>query len=171
MASNFGNTSRKLYFDVILPATRNSQSFLCTQYTAGTPGDRYGALLKSVQAVTGSSSPTTKRARAVSAWFQPSAVTAQNVTTPINQLFAVAFVNPTLNANYSTALAGLPYRTVGGAAVTNKEGNEAIYGTAGIQRHFSVQVFKVRAASGIGFGGTISSHGVLYVQRQHSIEV
>lgn len=171
MASNQGNRSRKLYFDVILPATRNSQTFLCTQYTAGTPGDRYGCLLTVQQSATGSTPPTKKRALAVSAWFQPSAVTPQNVTTPINEMFATAFIAPTANKNSSTALAGLPYLTVGGTAVANKAGNEAIFGTAGTARHFGVQVFKVRAASGIGFGGTITSHGVLYVQRQHSVEV
>lgn len=172
MSANQGNTSRRLYFDVVLPATRNSQSFLCTQFTAGTPGDRYGCLLRALEAATGSTPATGKRAKAVAAWYQPAGFSAQNVTTPINELFAVAFISPIANANYSTEQTKLPYLTVGNTAVANKAGNEAIYSvTAGTYRHFGVQVFKQRAASGIGFGGTISSHGVLYVQRPHSIEV
>jgi hypothetical protein len=55
---------------------------------------------------------------------------------------------------------------VGGASVPNNAGHEAIYGTAGSVRHFSVQVRKLTLA-----GGALSVHGVLYVQRQHSIEV
>jgi len=172
MSANQGNTSRRLYFDVILPATRNSQSFLCTQFTAGTPGDRYGCLLKALEAATGSTPPSVKRAKAVSAWYQPVGVTPQNVTTPINEMFSVAFISPIANANYATEQTKLPYLTVGNTVVGNKAGNEAIYSvTSGTYRHFAAQVFKVRAASGIGFGGTISSHGVLYVQRPHSIEV
>lgn len=172
MASNQGNTSRRLYFDVIFPATRHSQTFLCTQFTAGTPGDRYGCLLRALEAATGSTPPSAKRAKAVSAWYQPSGVTPLSVTTPVNELFSVAFISPTLNGNYTTELTKLPYLTVGNTAVVNKEGNEAIYSvTAGTLRHFGVQVFKVRATSGIGYGGTITSHGVLYVQRPHSIEV
>ena len=171
MATNLGNKSRKLYFDVIFPATRHSQTFLCTQLTAGTPGDRYGCLLKELEACTGSTPPTTKRARAVSAWYQPSGFSVLNVTTPVSEQFAVSFIAPIANANPTTQQTQLPYVTVGGATIANKAGNEAIYGTAGILRHFGVQVLKVRATSGIGYGGSITSHGVCYVQRQHSIEV
>lgn len=171
MSTNQGNKRNKLYFDVNLPATRVSQTFLCTQFTAGTPGDRYGGLLQVLEACTGSSPATQKALREVGAWYQPAAIAAQNVTTPINEAFGAAFIGPTANKNAASALTGLPYLTVGGSAVAAKAGHSAVFGTTGSPRHFGVQVFKVRAASGIGFGGTISSHGVLYVQRQHSLEV
>lgn len=172
MATNQGNTSRRLYFDVIFPATRHSQTFLCTQFTAGTPGDRYGCLLKALEAATGSSQPSLKRSRAVSAWFQPAGITPNTNTTPVNELFSVAFISPVANGNYTTEQTKLPYLTVGNTVVANKAGNEAIYSvTSGTYRHFGVQVFKVRATTGIGYGGVITSHGVLYVQRPHSIEV
>lgn len=172
MSSNFKTTSRKLYFDAIFPATRHSQTFLCTQFTNGTPGDRYGMLLRALEACTGSSPPMQKRSRAVSAWYQPSGFSAQNVTTPINEQFSVAFIAPVANGNYTTEQSKLAYLTVGNTFVANKTGNEAIYSvTNGTTRHFAVQVFKNRATSGIGYGGTITSHGVLYVARHHSIEV
>jgi hypothetical protein len=166
MASNFGNKTKKLYFDVALPTTRTSQSFLCTQFTAGTPGDRYGALLAALEACTGSTPPGIKQRRAVSAWFQAAGYAGQNATTPIAPC-GVAFVSPTANGN-NLSLTQLRYLTVGGSQVANKMGNEAIYGTAGSLRHFSVQVSKARAGS---VGGTVTMHGVLYVQRQHTIEV
>jgi hypothetical protein len=172
MSANQGNTSRRLYFDVIFPATRHSQTFLCTQFTAGTPGDRYGCLLRALEAATGSTSPQVKRSRAVSAWYQPSGLTPLSATTPINEMFAVSFIAPIANGNYTTEQTKLPYLTVGNTAVINKVGNEAIYSvTSGLTRHFAVQVFKARATSGIGYGGSITSHGVLYVQRPHSIDV
>jgi hypothetical protein len=164
MSANQGNTSRRLYFDVDLPATRHSQSFLCTQFTAGTPGDRYGCLLRALEACTGSTVPSIKRSRAVSAWFQASGLTASNVTTPSD--FAVAFIAPVANANYTTDQTQLGYLTVGNTAVVTKVGHEAIYSvTSGIIRHFAVQVSKARAGTGV------TTHGVLYVQRPHSIEV
>lgn len=171
MSANQGTTAKKLYFDIALTTTRNSQSFLCTQFTAGTPGDRYGRLLRVLEALTASSPSNKKAEREVSAWYQPAAFTALNVTTPINEQFATSFIGPVANGNYATQQTQLPYLTVGGGAVAAKAGHSAVFGTTGILRHFGVQVFKVRAASGIGFGGTISSHGVLYVARQHSIEV
>lgn len=164
MSANQGNTSRRLYFDVLLPATRHSQSFLCTQFTAGTPGDRYGCLLRALEAATGSTTPSIKRSRAVSAWFQAAGVSATNVTTPND--FAVAFIAPIANGNYSTDQTQLDYLTVGNTAVSGKSGHEAIYSvTNGQLRHFGVQVFKARATA------AITAHGVLYVQRPHSIEV
>lgn len=167
MASNLGNKARKLYFDANLTATITNQSFLCTQFTAGTPGDRYGSLLTALEACTGSSLSGIKQRRAVSAWFQPARVVAQSATTPLNILMGVRFVQPTSNGTNKAALTGLPYLTVGGAAVAAKIGQEAIYGTAGSLRHFAVQVQKLRSLG----GGNITVAGVLYVQRQHSIEV
>lgn len=173
MATNFKQKSNKLYFDVQLPNTRVSQSFLCTQFTAGSVGDRYGCLLKELENCTGSTPAFIKRSRAVSAWFSPTDIAGANATTPLGAVsFDVAFVQPTANGNNLT-LTKLSYLTVGGTAVANKIGNEAIYGTAGSIRHFSVQVVKNRGAAGLSAaeGGAITAHGVLYVQRQHSIEV
>lgn len=167
MASNLGNKVKKLYFDANLTATITNQSFLCTQFTAGTPGDRYGALMQAMEACTGSTQSGMKQRRAVSAWFQPSRIVAANATTPLNILMGVRFVQPTSNGTNKAALTGLPYLTVGGGAVAEKIGQEAIYGTAGSLRHFAIQVQKLRSLS----GGAITVAGVLYVQRQHTIEV
>lgn len=164
MAANFGTRAQKLYFDVTMAATATNASFPCTQITAGTPGDRYGRLLQVLEALTGSSPPNIKARRAVSAWFQAVAFSPANATTP-NAAFAVRFISPTGRGSNQATLASLPYLTIGGNSVTNKAGSEAIYGTAGILRHFSVQVQKRISA------GTVSAHGVLYVQRQHTIEV
>lgn len=169
MAANQGNKPRKLYFDANLGSTTTNQVFLCTQFTAGTPGDRYGGLLDALEACTGSTLPAIKRSRAVSAWFQAGAVAGANATTPLNAMLGVQFVQPTANGTNKT-LTALSYLTVGNASVAGKLGNEAIYGTAGSLRHFAVQVRKFRG-SGVGGGGTVSVGGVLYVQRQHSIEV
>jgi hypothetical protein len=173
MAANHGKKIRKLYFDVALPVTRTSQTFACTQFAAGTAGDRYGALLQALETVTGSAPPGIKQQRTVSAWFQPTAILGTNTTTPVMP-YTVSLVAPTSNvANASGALGNnlsltaLPYLTVGGASVASKAGHEAIYGTAGILRHFAVQVAKAFA---LGVPA-VTTHGVLYVQRQHSIEV
>lgn len=164
MAKNQGNTSRRLYFDVQLPGTRHSQTFLCTQFTAGTPGDRYGCLLRALEAATGSTTPQVKRSLAVGAWFQATGLAAGSVTTPSD--FAVAFIYPVANGNYATDQTKMAYLTVGNMPVLDNVGNEAIYSiTSGLTRHFAVQVSKARETAGI------TAHGVLYVQRPHSLEV
>lgn len=168
MATNLKNKSKKLYFDVLLADASTNASFPCTQINASTPGDRYGCLLPALHALTGSAPSGIKRAASVSAWFQPAAIGLTNTTTPLNgALFQVRFVQPTSRGINQTGLQALPYLTVGGASLPNMAGHEAIYGTAGSVRHFSVQVRKVLAPA----GGTVSVHGALYVQRQHSIEV
>jgi hypothetical protein len=166
MATNLKNRSKKLYFDVLLADASTNASFPCTQIVASTPGDRYGCLLEAAIALTGSAASGKKRANAVSAWFEPSAFALENATTPVDFLFSTRFVQPTSRGINQTGLQALPYLTVGGASVPNNAGHEAIYGTAGSVRHFSVQVRKLTLA-----GGALSVHGVLYVQRQHSIEV
>lgn len=170
MAANHGQKAKKLYFDARLGSTTTNQVFLCTQFTVGTPGDRYGTLLDAMEACTGSTLPGIKQRRAVGAWFQASDIAGANATTPLTAMMGVQFVQPTANGTNKTALTALPYLTVGGASVVGKAGNEAIYGTAGSLRHFSVRIQKLRG-TGSGGGGTVSVGGVLYVQRQHSIEV
>ena len=168
MATNLKNRSKKLYFDVLLADASTNASFPCTHIVASTPGDRYGCLLPALHALTGSAPSGVKRAAVVSAWFAPNALASTNTTSPLNgALFSVRFVQPTSRWINQTGLQALPYLTVGGASVPNNAGHEAIYGTAGSIRHFSCQVRKLLAPA----GGTVSVHGVLYVQRQHSIEV
>lgn len=161
MATNQGRKIRKLYFDVAMHTGVTSAAFLCTQFTAGTPGDRYGSLLQAALAATGSTPPGIKQKLAVSAWFQPSQVNGAAST--ISDYFPVDFVGANLTSR-------LPYLTVGNAAVATKAGQEAIYSvTSGIARDFGVRVRKVRASGTAD--SLVSVNGVLYVQRQHSIEV
>lgn len=181
MAANQGKKIRKLYFDVGLPATRTSQAFACTQFAAATPGDRYGALMQALEAATGSTPSGIKQQRTVSAWFQSAAAVMENTTTPV-PVYNVNFVQPTTNVSNVSGTLGnnlnlnpLAYFTLGLSVtsglqrvVPSKAGHEAIFGTAGILRHFAVQISKARAAS---VGGSVTVHGVLYVQRQHTIEV
>lgn len=152
--------ANKLYFDVHLSGSQTNRSVLATAFTAGSPGDRYGSLLQPLESCTTDSPLGVQRSRAVSAWFQPVAIEGQNATTSTNLAFAVRFVQPTVPGANQSGLQSL--QGVG----FNADGAEAIYGTAGTLRNFSVQVQKRKAA-----GGTISVSGVLYVQRQHSIEV
>jgi hypothetical protein len=164
MATNQGRQAKKLYFDVLLTATRSSQSFLCTQFTAGTPGDRYGSLLKALEACTASTPAGVRQQRAVGAWFAASFYGPQNTTTAQPRV-TTTFVQPTANGN-NLSLTSLPYVTSGGT-VANKIGQTATDSvTSGVLRHFGVQVSKTNLP-----GGTVSVRGVLYVQRQHSIEV
>lgn len=154
--------ANKLYFDVSIGSAQTNRSFLCTKFTAGSPGDRYGSLFDPVESCTASTPLAIKRSRAVGAWFVPTMVAGQNATTALNlAFFAVKFVQPTVPGANQT-LARLPYPNVD----ANWRGTEAIYGTAGVLRNFSVQIQKNKAA-----GGTITVTGVLYVQKQHSIEV
>jgi hypothetical protein len=158
MASNLGNKAKKLYFDVALTAT--NQSFLCTQFAPTTPGDRYGSLLAALENCTGGTVSKIKQSRAVRAYFVPgNAFTGKNMP-------AVNFVQPTVNGTGKGALTFLPYMTSPGATIAGFAGHEAIYGTAGSVRHFSVLL---QASTVLGEGESVN--GVLCVERQHSIEV
>lgn len=157
MAVNQGTKAKKLYFDVALAAT--NQSFLCTQFAPTTPGDRYGSLLAALETCTGGTLPAIKRSRAVRAYFVPgNAFSGKNMP-------AINFVQPTVNGTGKGVLAFLPYMTAG-STVGQFVGHEAIYGTGGNLRHFSVLL---QASTVLEEGETIN--GVLCVERQHSIEV
>lgn len=170
---NFKAKALKLYFDVTMADAITNAVFPCTQITNGTPGDRYGHLLDVNEACIGGTPPQVKARRAVSAWFQPVGSAGLNATTPLAFLYDVRFVQPTSAGTNKAALLGLPFFT--GATTTTvpgKIGAEAIYGTNGSLRHFAVQVQKRHnTGAGVIGLGTLSVHGVLYVQRQHSIEV
>jgi hypothetical protein len=152
-----GQRGKKLYFDVQFTATRRSQTFACTPFRTGLPGDRFGAFLSPLEACTGSSPGGVAQSREVGAWFQPSSLPASTALG-----FDVMFVAPTVGNNI--AVSGLPFLTAGGAGVSAKLGQSAIFGTAGQLRQFSVFVAKQRVV-------TAAATGVLYVQRQHGIEV
>ena len=160
-------TSKKLYFNITWAtgATASHKFIPCTPFRASTTfGDRYGALLEALAAVTGNSPNTAKRAGAVAAWFAPSQGTAGAITTAGGGVL-IDFVAPTYNVTgNSTAVPLLPYLSIDGTSVARNKGKDTIYGTLGQQRHFSIRLERPITA-------TATFSGVLYVQRQHSIEV
>jgi hypothetical protein len=176
MATNFKAKHRKLYFDVTMGGDHlSAAAFVCTQFTNGTKGDRYGNLLDVLPALTGSANNSVKAQSAVSAWFQPNTA---GITAAAP--WAVDFVGVTATMQSGplpvvglgsavAALHGLPYLTAGTfTPLAQFSGHEAIYGTtalsAGAPRHFAVRMRRRGAA-------TCTVSGTLYVQRQHSIEV
>lgn len=158
------NKTNKLYFDVTATTSENI-TFLCTPFTSICFGDRFGSALAPLEACTGSTPPTVKQQREVSAWFS-------GTTTSSNA--AVKFVAPTSTAANCTGHAGtnlslavLPFLTVGGT-VTTKAGHSAVFAGAnasvGVMRHFCVQLL-----AAVNESGTLS--GTLFVHRQHTVEV
>lgn len=162
--------AKKLYFDVAFSGTTSRAFFPCTQVTATTPGDRYGALLDALEALTGGSNPRTKQQRAVSAWFVPagSSQAGSAWSAGSGAQVAVDFVQPTLLVLNNVAPTRIQYLNPGGTVNTSKPGQDAIYGTLGILRHFSVRLRRPNAGT-TAFGQSL--RGTLYVQRQHSLEV
>lgn len=169
MATNFKAKRKKLYFDI--PLNRNATNFVvtCTQFTAGTPGDRYGNLLEALMALSGSTPPPVRTRNAVSAWYVPNLIVVSNATSLGNTPVMVEFCQPTARGSGVAALKLLPYLTAGTLTPLNQfSGHEAIYSiTAGTLRHFAVRVRR-RVTS---VQGGVSISGTLCVQRQHSLEV
>jgi len=170
MATNLKQTRRKLYFDIAFNRAATNVVVPCTQITNGTPGDRYGGLLATLEACQGGTPSAIKAKNAVSAWFQPNFISLSNASNAAlgPKPFAVDFVSPKAAGTNVTATA-LPYLTGtangGVTVVAALAGHEAIYSiTAGTPRNFSCRVRRP-GASGVSVSGT------LYVQRQHSIEV
>lgn len=166
MSTTTPTIRRKLYFDFNIGGTATRQIFPCTQFRAGlTMGERYGGALQALEALTGSSPAASKAQRAVSAYV----VLANDQTNPITSVggtLYVDFIGPTIGNN-AGGITRIAYQTVGGT-LFQKAGQDAIYGTAGVLRHFSVRVRR----SGITTGDINQTiRGVLYVSRQHSIEV
>lgn len=169
---SYTQPAKKLYFNLTWASGATSGAPV-TKFVPCTPfrpsltfGDRYGSLLEPLAAVTGNSPNTLKRAGAVEAWFVPSDNNVMGRTT-ITSAVSIDFVAPTFAVSGNTdAVPLLPYLSLDGTSVLRNKGKDTIYGTLGQQRHFSI---RVRRANGLGSVGTLS--GVLYVARQHSIEV
>ncbi len=159
--------SKKLYFNITWAAgvTAAHKFIPITPFRSSvTFGDRYGSLLEPLAALTGNSPNQNKRANAVSAWFVPSQGTAGGITSAGGTPF-IDFVAPTFSVTgNSTAVPLLPYLSIDGTSVLRNKGKDTIYGTLGQPRHFSIRLERPITA-------TATFSGVLYVARQHSIEV
>jgi hypothetical protein len=173
---------KKLYFDVAFGSgtggigqavntTVAALYFPCTQFTNGVAGDRYGGVLQAVEALTGNAPNQIKSRNAVSAWFQLANVGALDSTlVATGTTCAIDFVMPTGTvATPGAGVTRLRSLSTAGATQFSKAGQEAIYGTLGTLRHFSVRIRRPNAVGVVGSGTSI--RGVLYVQRQHTIEV
>lgn len=151
---------KKLYFDLSYTFTVSQRvstvtAFQITQNASG-PFDRYGGLLSQLPVITGGSPADIKRQNAVSAWFaETSGTKILDNTSCIQTTAAVRFVR-------SDGTTPITYLTAGGGTVAAKAGTDAVYS----QNPF-VQVRLYRESVGV----TMSGAGVLYVQKQHSIEV
>jgi hypothetical protein len=118
-------------------------------------------------ALTGNSPNSLKAAQGVTAVFVPSFDNAMGGTTQTVGV-AIDFVAPTFAVSGNNNVVPLlPYLSADGTTVTRNRGKDVIYGTLGQQRHFSIRARRV--SSPLGSTNTLS--GVLYVSRQHSIEV
>jgi hypothetical protein len=160
---------KKLYFDVLLGSAVSRAFFPCTQFTPGYTGDRYGGVLAALEACTGGAPNATKVQRAVTAWAVIVGDSQAGATITSNgSILAVDFVQPTQTVVNTAAVTRIVYLNPGGTANTAKPGQDAVYGTLGIIRHFSV---RIRRPSAGGNSAAVSVRGTLYVQRQHSIEV
>lgn len=160
---------KKLYFDVSIGSAASRAFFPCTQFTPGYTGDRYGGVLAALEACTGGAPNATKVQRAVTAWFVLAGDSQAGATITSNgSIMAVDFVQPTQTVAGGASVTRLVYLNPGGTANTAKPGQDAVYGTLGSIRHFSV---RLRRPSVGGNSAAVSIRGTLYVQRQHSIEV
>ena len=160
--------AKKLYFNITWAsgATASHKFIPCTPFRpSATFGDRYGSLLEVLTALTGNSPNASKRANAVSAWFVPSQGTAHAITGAGGPVF-LDFVAPTFAVapGNTDVVPLLPYLSIDGTSVARNKGKDTIYGTLGQPRHFSIRLERPITTS-----ATFS--GVLYVARQHSIEV
>lgn len=159
---------KKLYFDFNIGPTATRAIFPCTAFRSGvTCGDRFGAVLDGLEALTGSSTAQAKRQREVMAY----AVAVGNGTSAALATVAAAgalfvdFIGATIG-NGTGGISRLPFLTVGSTTpIFQKAGHSAVFGTSGIIRDFAVRVRRPAATTGV------TIHGTIYVQRQHSIEV
>jgi hypothetical protein len=165
---------KKLYFDFQFTASNRARYCPCTWVPTapiqGTVFERYGELLTALPALTGGASVATKERQEVSAWFQ----LATALTSPADQ-FCMDFVGQ----DFSTEIAWL---APGGAPVPAKAGLSPVH-----TKHFAVRLRLLPLQnSGIRFVATdhvmtvslvpfakraVDIRGVVYVQRQHSVEV
>lgn len=163
----FTQFAKKLYFNITWASgvTLSTKIVPCTPFRPSvTIGDRYGALLEALPALTGNSPNTMKERNGVSAWFVPRSGGVAAVTSGGGPVY-VDFVGATLaqtGLNYNTQL--LPYLSQDGSSVARNRGADTIYGTLGQKRDFAVRLRRPGTS-------TVSYSGVLYVCRNHSIEV
>ncbi|MBV8722260.1 MAG: hypothetical protein JO277_08930 [Candidatus Eremiobacteraeota bacterium] len=167
MATTTPNKRKKLYFDFAITGSATRQIFPVTQFRAGvTCPERFGGFLDALEALTASSNAGAKARNEVSAWAmianKGDALAAVTIA-PV----MIDFIGPT-SGNGPGGITRLPYLTVGGNNLGEKCGQSAIFGTAGVERHFAIRVRRGNVAPG---GSTSTVRGVLYVARQHSIEV
>jgi hypothetical protein len=162
----FTQFAKKLYFNITWAAgsTLSTKVVPCTPFRASvTIGDRYGALLEALPALTGNSPNTMKERNGVSAWFVPRSGGAAAVTSAGGPVY-VDFVGATLGQTINNNTALLPYLSLDGTSVNRNRGTDTIYGTLGQKRDFAVRLRRPTTT-------TASFSGVLYVCRNHSIEV
>jgi len=147
---------RKLYFDAVFTWTgvggvEKTTFFPCTQFTAGTVSkERYAGFLDALMPLTKGSPPEKKRQNATGAWFQVTG--SDGLGDTVLGLPRVTFVGETAT---TTPLANLANATF--------KGQDTVY-----TRNFGIRV-GIDSLITVGLAGTV--RGVLYVQRQHSIEV
>jgi hypothetical protein len=147
VAGRRASLARKLYFDVDITGG-SSVTFALTPEFATTPGDRWGGLLAPLPACDGNSNAKIKRAGEITAIFAPNAGTS---TLPPRTDFLQGRLDTTPGAVAPFFTAG----ATGTAVVPGKAGRSAVF--------VHNPRFKL-------FSTTITS-GILYIQRQHSIEV
>jgi hypothetical protein len=163
----FTQYARKLYFNISWASgsTLSTKIIPCTPFrNSVTIGDRYGALLEALPALTGNSPNTTKERNSVTAFFTPRSGGTNPPTSAGGPVY-VDFVGATLaqtGNNFSTQL--LPYLSLDGTSVARNRGTDTIYGTMGQPRQFAVRLRRPALT-------TASFSGVLYIGRNHSIEV
>lgn len=166
----FTQFAKKLYFNISWPAgaTLSTKFVPCTPFRSSvTLGDRYGALLQALSALTGNSPNVTKERESVTAVYIPRCGTTPAAPTSAGSPVFVDFVAPTLGfvqGSNVSLVPLLPYLSADGTKVARNVGTDTIYGTLGQARHFSVRLRRPILA-------TASMAGVLYVSRNHSIEV
>ena len=164
MASTNPQIRRKLYFDVNFSGTR--QIFLCTQFRSGvTISERFNGAMQALAALTASSPPASKARNEVTAVFIPAGLTNAALATSLTSVSApcwLDFIGPTIG-NGTGGITRLIFQTVG-ASLFQKAGQSVVFGTAGSPRHFAVRLRRTGT-------GTTTVRGVVYVARNHSLEV
>lgn len=159
MAAPGVNKVKKLYFDVVLTrqgGSTSDASLVVNRCTGGAlantyAGDRDGGVLDDFPALSASSANALKRKSEVSAWFAATSLSFPTVAGAVAPAL-VDFVQWTSVASGATPLPS--------------SGSTPSGATAIVTRHFGVRVRAFRTLT-----GNFILKGVLYVQRQHTIEV
>ena len=164
---------KKLYFDVDLTGATRGLAFPCTQFRQTYNGDLYGGVLDDLPALVVGSPAVRKRLHSVAAWFSPlsgerarvNVTTGEVARTGLNQRVYVKFIAAT--AGFVKGIgdsASIGFATTDGLIFAPQLQGSTPIGT----RHFSVLVIRDVTANLVT---SATVRGVLYVQRQHSIEI